>query len=411
MIIKSIKLEDWNQFENVNIQFHPNLTVLTGANGAGKSTILRMFSRLIGWGVGETATPFKRNSNAGFKYRLGGRRAIQPKSHTDWLDIGDIELEDGQHSKIHVPDVVESPNYGTSLSTSLSIRGLNIPSHRTAYTYRQVTTIPVRPLTRTEAFHNFNSSLINRLMGNYTDTTPTVQMKSTLISWALFGKGNDHVVENEEAYELFLGFIEILKILLPPTLGFEDISIREGEVVLVTNSGEFLLDAVSGGIGAVLDLAWQIYMFNGNKMEPFVVLIDEAENHLHASMQRRLMPSLIQAFPNVQFIISTHSPLMVNSIKDSSVYVLKYNDNNSVVSELLDFENKAANATEILRDVLGVPVTMPIWVEDSLKDILESYRGHEITAESYIRLKEDLSAVGLNDHLPQALGILQGGTF
>lgn len=411
MIIKSIKLEDWNQFENVNIQFHPSLTVLTGANGAGKSTILRMFSRFIGWGVNETATPLKRSLN-GFKYRLGGmRRDIQPKSHTDMLTIGDIELNNGQQTKIIVPDVVESPIYGTNFSTGLSIRGLNIPSHRAAYTYRQVTSIPVRPLTRTEAFHNFNSSIINRWMGNYTDTTPASQMKTTLISWALFGKGNDHVIENEEAYRLFLGFIEVLKILLPPTLGFENISIREGEVVLVTKSGEFLLDAVSGGIGAVLDLAWQIYMFNGNKKEPFVVLIDEAENHLHASMQRRLMPSLLTAFPNVQFIISTHSPLMVNSIKDSSVYVLKYNENNFIVSELLDFENKAGNATEILRDVLGVPVTMPVWVEDRLKEILESYRGCEITAESYLRLKEELSAVGLDDHLPQALGILQGGRF
>lgn len=73
-------------------------------------------------------------------------------------------------------------------------------------------------------------------------------------------------------------------------------------MVLETNSGDFLLDAVSGGIGAILDLAWQIYMYDGDKYEPYIVLIDEAENHLHASMQRRLMPSLLQAFPNAQFI-------------------------------------------------------------------------------------------------------------
>jgi energy-coupling factor transporter ATP-binding protein EcfA2 len=411
VIIKSIKLEDWNQFESINIDFHPKLTVLTGANGAGKSTILRMFSRHLGWGISETATPFKKRSS-GQRYRLGGkRRKIDPKDFTQQIVIGNMKLSNGQETKIMVPDVLESAIYSTNFTHGLSIRGLNIPSHRNAYTYKQVINIPVKPLSRTEAFNSFNNSIINKWFGNYTDTTPAMQMKTTLISLALFGKGNDYVAENKEAYDLFVGFIEVLKILLPPTLGFENISIRDGEVVFETKSGDFLLDAVSGGIGAILDLAWQIYMFDENKKEPYLVLIDEAENHLHAAMQRRLMPSLIEAFPNVQFVISTHSPLMVNSIEDSSVYVLKYNEDNLVVSELLDFKNKAGNASEILRNVLGVPVTMPVWVEDRLNDILGSYRGIEITAESYLRLKEDLTGIGLNEHLPQALGMLQGGVF
>ncbi|MGQ7871561.1 AAA family ATPase [Bacillus sp. 1A] len=48
MIIKNLKIKNWNQFDNVDIDFHPKLTVLTGANGAGKSTILRMFSTQLG---------------------------------------------------------------------------------------------------------------------------------------------------------------------------------------------------------------------------------------------------------------------------------------------------------------------------------------------------------------------------
>ncbi|MGQ7871563.1 hypothetical protein [Bacillus sp. 1A] len=102
---------------------------------------------------------------------------------------------------------------------------------------------------------------------------------------------------------------------------------------------------------------------------------------------------------------------MVNSVRDSSIFVLRYDENNSVVSELLDFENKAANASEILRDVLGVPVTMPLWVENRLENILQSYKGYEITPDSYSRLKDELSSIGLKDHLPQALGILQGGSY
>lgn len=418
MIIKNLKIKNWNQFDNVDIDFHPKLTVLTGANGAGKSTILRMFSTQLGWGFNEIATPSKESSRA-LKYRIGGRRKIQSKEQQDMINIGSVQCFNGETSNLLVPDLTSSASYRINYATSgsnyysnnsLNLKGINIPSHRTAYSYKAIGNIPARPATRQDAFNSFNNSLMNKLFESYGDS-PSFQMKTTLISLALFGEGNSHVQENKEALELFLGFIDILKVLLPPTLGFQKISIRDGEVVLETNSGDFLLDAVSGGIGAILDLAWQIYMFNGDGNEPYIVLIDEAENHLHASMQRRLMPSLIQAFPNAQFIISTHSPLMVNSVRDSSIFVLRYDENNSVVSELLDFENKAANASEILRDVLGVPVTMPLWVENRLENILQSYKGYEITPDSYSRLKDELSSIGLKDHLPQALGILQGGSY
>ncbi|MEC2450320.1 AAA family ATPase [Bacillus cereus] len=418
MILKNLQIKDWNQFERVDIDFHPRLTVLTGANGAGKSTILRMFSTQLGWGYNETAIQSK-ESTTSLKYKSGGRRKIQPREQQDKINIGSLECFNGKTANLFVPDLTPSANYCINYETpglnyytnnSLDLKGINIPSHRIAYSYKPVGNIPVRPASREEAFSLFNHSLMNKLFESYGDS-PSFQMKSTLISLALFGEGNSHVNENKEALDLFLGFIEILKVLLPPTLGFKKISIRDGEVVLETNSGDFLLDAVSGGIGAILDLAWQIYMYDGDKYEPYIVLIDEAENHLHASMQRRLMPSLLQAFPNAQFIISTHSPLMVNSVRDSSIFVLKYNENHLVVSELLDFENKASNASEILRDVLGVPITMPLWVENKLEEILKSFKGYEITPESYSRLKDELATVGLRDHLPQALGILQGGIY
>lgn len=41
-MFKRLKISDWRQFSNVDISFHPHLTVLTGANGAGKTTILTL---------------------------------------------------------------------------------------------------------------------------------------------------------------------------------------------------------------------------------------------------------------------------------------------------------------------------------------------------------------------------------
>ncbi len=133
------------------------------------------------------------------------------------------------------------------------------------------------------------------------------------------------------------------------------------------------------------------------------VLIDEVENHLHASMQRRLLPDLITAFPNVQFIVSTHSPLVVGSVKNSNVYAFRYNSNNRVYSEKLDLVNKAKTATEILDEVLGVPFTMPIWVENAINGIVSKYSNRDYNEEIFMQMRVDLESIGLENLMPMAM--------
>ena len=53
MTFSRLKLSDWKQFSKVDIHFHPKLTVLTGANASGKSTILNLLSRHFGWNYQE----------------------------------------------------------------------------------------------------------------------------------------------------------------------------------------------------------------------------------------------------------------------------------------------------------------------------------------------------------------------
>lgn len=99
------------------------------------------------------------------------------------------------------------------------------------------------------------------------------------------------------------------------------------------------------------------------------MIIDEVENHLHPIMQRKVLPDLVNAFPNARFIVSTHSPLVVGSVKDSAVYALKHNSAGKVDSHQLDLHHQAKNAIEVLDEILGVSFTMPIWVEDKLNSI------------------------------------------
>lgn len=56
-----------------------------------------------------------------------------------------------------------------------------------------------------------------------------------------------------------------------------------------------------------------------------IVLIDELETHLHIELQKKILPFLIEFFPNIQFIITTHSPFVLNSIDNAVIYDLEKN--------------------------------------------------------------------------------------
>lgn len=227
-------------------------------------------------------------------------------------------------------------------------------------------------------------------------------IKETLLSWAISGAGNEYIEPDAELKKNFEDFQEILRMLLPKSIGFKNITIRNYEIVLITDSGEFMIDAVSGGIASIIDMAWQIYNF-ADRTESFIVLIDEIENHLHPTMQRAILPDLVTAFPNVQFIVSTHSPLVVGSVKDSNVYAFRYNESNRVFSEKLDLVNKAKTATEILNEVLGIPFTMPLWAEAALNQLVAKYRGIEITEQSMDSMRAEFKEIGLESLMPIAI--------
>ena len=172
--------------------------------------------------------------------------------------------------------------------------------------------------------------------------------------------------------------------------------------MLVTKTGDFSLDAVSGGLAAIIDVAWQLFMYSP-EAEAFVVTYDEPENHLHPELQRSFLPNLIAAFPAVQFIVASHNPFIVSSVPGSNVYVLRYDKTNKVVSSLLDTVNRAGTANEILRDVLGLEYTLPLWVKGELDRIVTEFEKQPITTESLNRLRERMKALGLDKYFPETI--------
>jgi hypothetical protein len=293
--------------------------------------------------------------------------------------------------------------------------------------FRPVTQINASALHPDQAYNVYQAESVQRYAGNHVQGT-LFRIKEALVSLALFGTHGSMSAGDDDALAYFNGFVNVLRIMLPDNLGFRNLSIRHTDVVLETASGNFIIDAASGGVMSLIDIAWQIYTFSKTSQavsaSTFTVVMDEPENHLHPSMQRILLANLLQAFPNAQFIVATHSPFMVSSVKDSSVYALRYTsvspnsldeefDEESpllkmVFSEKLDVINRAGNAAEILRDVLGVPVTIPPWVEVQLSSLVAEYRNREISAEALSELRERMTVLGFGEMYPAALAGVVG---
>lgn len=407
MIFKTLTINKWKQFESVNIEFHERITILTGANGSGKTTILHLLARQFGWDFKELATPAKDISSG--KIRFFARWFKKDLNIIDDNVIGKISYDNGNVAELIINHNETAKydiefRYNPVLKPNEKVKGLNILSHRNVFKYQEVPTVSTQKRGKESAYQlaEQNTKQETLQTGYFEHKSINYYIKETLLNWAMGGSGNEFIQPDAELRSNFIDFQEKLRLLIPKNIGFKEISIRNFEIVLSTDSGDFMIDSVSGGLASIIDLCWQIFNFT-ESTKKYIVLIDEIENHLHAGMQRSILPDLIKAFPNVQFIVSTHSPLVVASVKDSNVYAFRYNEENRVYSEKLDLVNKARTASEILSEVLGVPFTMPIWAEDKLKEIVNKYKVQRLSEETFESMRTEFKENGLESLMPIAI--------
>ncbi len=100
--------------------------------------------------------------------------------------------------------------------------------------------------------------------------------------------------------------------------------------IITKNREVFDFHTLSDGYGAVIDIISEILMqmemqHNVDWDCQGLVLIDEIETHLHIDLQKKILPFLTSFFPNIQFIVTTHSPFVLNSIEDAVIFDLENN--------------------------------------------------------------------------------------
>ncbi|WP_083968276.1 AAA family ATPase [Hyalangium minutum] len=128
--------------------------------------------------------------------------------------------------------------------------------------------------------------------------------------------------------------------------------------------------------------------------EPAVVLVDEIDLHLHPKWQRQLIGYLTDRFPQTQFIVTAHSPLVVQSATNANIVVLRRKGDHVVIDN--DVESiRGWRVDQILTsDLFGLETARPPQIEEFLKERTALLSKPRLTREDEARLLELEAAIG-----------------
>lgn len=141
--------------------------------------------------------------------------------------------------------------------------------------------------------------------------------------------------ENDESYAneiraWFDSFTELLRGIFGNTNIKLDFNFKDYSFSIIENNKRFGFNELSDGYSAIIDIVADLILkmqSPDNITRAFqkegIVLIDEIETHLHLELQKNILPFLTKVFPNIQFIVTTHSPFVLSSIDNAVAYDLE----------------------------------------------------------------------------------------
>ncbi|ETS32953.1 putative ATP-binding protein involved in virulence [Photorhabdus khanii NC19] len=169
------------------------------------------------------------------------------------------------------------------------------------------------------------------------------------------------------------------------------------DIIKVTNDlQDVTIEQLSDGqrvfLALVADLARRMIMLNPLLKNPLegrgIVLIDEIELHLHPKWQQEVITILRTVFPNIQFVITTHSPIVLSTTETRCIREFRENsESGELFLDSPPIQTKGSENSEILEQVMGVFSTPP--------NIAESYLVSNFE-KSLIGEKDALSAESLS---------------
>lgn len=348
--IASLTIENGACFDKITIPFNERVSVLLGSNGTGKTTVLLSIYDLLILGASGTSHehmyyPLTRNleENTSISLIVQGEQEQREiglsykKEQVSKIPDFKRRYSDGD-MKVHLPIIFLTPSRAIK---DVLIQGI------------------IKEQAHSERWTAHRSSFLKPLTESSVE-----EIKQWIVNRYFFKKE-----EWGDSYSRELKhFMDNLATLLPEDdkVDFQQVN-KDMEPIFSTRSGEIPLGAFSSGFQSVIILFWEILnrfqmyypqsdnIFNENG----TVLIDELEVHLHPEWQRIILNGLRDLFPHAQFIISTHSPLIVSGCNPGEAIFLKFDEEKKAV--VLDTELpgnlRGWSADRLLTTIFGLTST------------------------------------------------------
>ncbi|MFN9467692.1 MAG: AAA family ATPase, partial [Pseudanabaena sp.] len=205
----------------------------------------------------------------------------------------------------------------------------------------------------------------------------------------------------------FNHIVEILKQILPD---IDNIRISSVDEENLSPKAEFLtpfgwVQLSSLGLGYRTTIAWMVdlavrlfkrYPDSENPLaEPAIVLVDEIDLHMHPKWQRDIMQFLTDRFPNTQFIVTAHSPLVVQAAQDANVVLLQREGDQVKIINNNDLEIiENWRVDQVLTSVFEIPSARPPQIEKLLAERQEILSKPKISKADKAKLKELEEKIG-----------------
>ncbi|MDA1580530.1 AAA family ATPase [Bacillus cereus group sp. TH228LC] len=361
MKIKDIYLENFRGFNHLHLPLNGESAVIVGANGAGKSSVLNatvtLLSRIIdpiSFGVSKKVqlneTDIKNGKHrykikAFFEYNglEGSTEIIKSRSKTAQSKSFAFSKDDFKKIVEHIHGSIDE-NVPTNIPVSIFYSA-----------HRNVIDVPLRIKNKHE-FDQFSTYL--NCFSSGTDFR-------SFFEWFR----NQEDLENEEKLDSDINYRDrqleaVRKAVYGFMPGFSDLRImRKGKMrmVISKNGHRLELNQLSDGEKSTLamigDLARRLALANPLLEKPLrgqgIVFIDEIELHLHPAWQRKIIQRLENVFPNIQFIISTHSPQVLGEIQSAKVYLISELMNENSFSAVQVDNTFGKDSNLILEEYMG----------------------------------------------------------
>ena len=368
--------------------------LLVGDNGVGKTTLLQCLAWM-------RPAPY-------FDPGTAQQTGIQPSLHDqDTLDLERL-LRDGASPTALRAEMVEIPTMASRSSSTERIKTgitLDAENNKLADVRRtenepEKTVEPfVIPYSANRHMGEQNAAELSQAEPDdllHTDSTELVDAADVLsrLEYSAL-KGNAKSLACLDSMK------RALVDILPFIDAASDIDIRDpqepgGRLRFRTPYGDVPLDGLSlghrTGTAWTVDLAWRLvkrYPESTKPLEePAVVLIDEIDLHVHPRWQRTIMKQLSDHFTNVQFVATTHSPLMVGSMSDVNVAVLRRAEAGDHV--VIDNEPKVVEGwrvDQILVSLFGLETARSLRVEALMKEREQLLEKNSVTPQDRARLR------------------------